>query len=125
MLLKNSSLAEAYNQLLLLDIEVRAESFSIDKPLLLWVNDGLMAVFFFLVGLELKKEVMVGQLSNIGNVILPIAGAIGASGQAKNWVFPAFLLLSSWDRLKTKLLGLREICLWVGAGDTWSQGPPT
>jgi Na+:H+ antiporter, NhaA family len=77
MLLKNSSLAEAYNQLLLLDIEVRAESFSIDKPLLLWVNDGLMAVFFFLVGLELKKEVMVGQLSNIGNVILPIAGAIG------------------------------------------------
>ena len=44
-----------------------------------------------------------------------IAGAIGASGQAKNWVFPAFLLLSNWDRLKTKLLGLEAISNWAGA----------
>ena len=77
MLLKNSPLAEAYNNFLLLDLEVRAESFSIEKPLLLWINDGLMAIFFFLIGLELKKEVLTGQLSIPGNVILPIAGAIG------------------------------------------------
>lgn len=77
MLLKNSSLAEAYNQFLLLDIEVRAENFAIEKPLLLWINDGLMAIFFFLVGLELKKEVLAGQLSIPGNVVLPIAGAVG------------------------------------------------
>lgn len=77
LVLKNSSLADAYAQFLLLDVEVRAESFSIHKPLLLWINDGLMAVFFFLVGLELKKEILGGQLSKPANVVLPIIGAAG------------------------------------------------
>ena len=77
MALKNSSLADAYMQLLLLDVEVRADTFTIQKPLLLWVNDGLMAIFFFLVGLELKNEMLTGQLRQPANAILPVIGAAG------------------------------------------------
>ena len=49
----------------------------IAKPLLLWVNDGLMAGFFFLVGLELKRELLVGELSDRSKLVLPAVGAIG------------------------------------------------
>ena len=77
MALKNTPLSEAYNQFLVMELEVRAENFAIEKPLLLWVNDGLMAIFFFLVGLELKMEIFTGQLRKPANVILPVAGAIG------------------------------------------------
>lgn len=53
------------------------QSFAIYKPVLLWVNDGLMAVFFFMVGLEIKRELIKGQLSDRRQVVLPIAAAIG------------------------------------------------
>lgn len=49
----------------------------LSKPLYYWINDGLMAIFFFVIGLEIKREVMVGELSNIRKASLPIAGAIG------------------------------------------------
>lgn len=77
MLFANSPLADYYHALLSTPVEVRVGSLEIAKPLLLWVNDGLMAVFFFLIGLELKRELIEGELSNRKNIILPGIGAIG------------------------------------------------
>lgn len=59
----------------------------LDKPLLLWINDGLMAVFFFYVGLEIKRELMVGELSDMKQAAFPIFAALGGM------VFPASLYL--------------------------------
>jgi len=73
----NTRLEPFYQLLLSTPVEVRIGALEIAKPLLLWINDGLMAVFFFLVGLELKRELLEGELSNKENVILPAVGAIG------------------------------------------------
>ncbi|RVU29462.1 Na+/H+ antiporter NhaA [Neptunomonas marina] len=77
MLLANSALEPIYQLVLSTPVEVRVGALDIDKPLLLWINDGLMAVFFFLVGLELKRELAEGELSDRRNVILPGIGAVG------------------------------------------------
>ena len=73
----NSPLESYYALILDTPVEVRIGAFEIAKPLLLWINDGLMAVFFFLIGLELKREVIEGELSDKRNIILPGIGAIG------------------------------------------------
>ncbi len=73
----NTPLVDAYNTFLNVPIEVRIARFDIDKPLLLWVNDGLMAIFFFLVGLELKRELIEGELSSPSKLILPTVAAVG------------------------------------------------
>jgi len=75
--LANSPLHHFYELLLDTPVEVHIGALEIAKPLLLWINDGLMAVFFFLVGLELKREMIEGELSNRRNIILPVMGAIG------------------------------------------------
>ena len=73
----NSPLAGYYDLFIETPVEVRVGGFEIAKPLLLWVNDGLMAVFFFLVGLEVKREILEGELSRPANVLLPALGAVG------------------------------------------------
>ena len=73
----NSPLASSYMSLLDIPVVFAIDSFIIDKPLLLWINDGLMAVFFFLVGLEVKREVLEGQLSSWSKASLPLVAALG------------------------------------------------
>ncbi len=77
MILANSPWAHWYDLLLDIPVVVAIGSFEIAKPLLLWINDGLMALFFFLVGLELKREFIEGDLSKPGQVTLPAIGALG------------------------------------------------
>jgi Na+:H+ antiporter, NhaA family len=77
MVLANSPLAYLYDALLDTAVAVEVGQFSIDKPLLLWINDGLMAVFFFLIGLEIKREVLEGELSTPAQIVLPGLGALG------------------------------------------------
>jgi NhaA family Na+:H+ antiporter len=73
----NSPLSNLYNALLETPVAVQVGALSIDKPLLLWVNDGLMAVFFFLIGLEIKREFVEGELSTADQIVLPGVGALG------------------------------------------------
>lgn len=77
MTLSNSPLAEWYERLLALPLTVQAGAYGLSKPLVLWVNDGLMAVFFFLVGLEIKRELIEGELSSPARMLLPALAAIG------------------------------------------------
>jgi len=73
----NSGAAGLHGYFIETPVEVRIGALQIAKPLFLWVNDGLMAIFFFLVGLELKRELLEGELSRPANVMLPAIGAVG------------------------------------------------
>ncbi|MBT5434526.1 MAG: Na+/H+ antiporter NhaA [Alphaproteobacteria bacterium] len=77
LVIDNSPMAWAYDLLLDTPVVVSIGEFSIAKPLLLWVNDGLMAVFFFLIGLELKREMLIGALSTRDRALLPLIAAVG------------------------------------------------
>ncbi len=77
MVVKNSPLSPAYQALLLLEGEVRLGSLSIAKPLILWVNDFWMAIFFFLVGMEIKREWIEGYLADRSQLVLPAIAALG------------------------------------------------
>ncbi|MES9948122.1 MAG: Na+/H+ antiporter NhaA [Candidatus Thiodiazotropha sp.] len=77
MILENSPLSWFYDALLDTPVEIRIGELHLAKPLLLWINDGLMAVFFMLIGLEVKREFLEGELSSLDQIILPGLGAIG------------------------------------------------
>ena len=88
MLLANSPLSGVYDGFRDLPVQVRIGQLNLAKPLLLWINDGLMAIFFLLVALEIKREVLSGQLSSFGQLLQPLLCA--AAGVA----LPA--LLYAW-----------------------------
>lgn len=75
--LANGSLAEAYQHFIHTPVKVAIGDWGIDMSLHHWVNDALMALFFFVVGMELKREIMAGELSDIRQAALPIVAAIG------------------------------------------------
>ncbi len=77
LVLANSFLAEAYFHLLHTPLGIRIGAWGIDMSLHHWVNDGLMTLFFFVVGMELKREMLVGELADMRQAALPIIAAIG------------------------------------------------
>jgi len=73
----NSSFGDSYQSLWQFKIGFTTESFELNKPLILWINDGLMAIFFFLIGLEIKRELLIGELNSIKKIAFPLFGALG------------------------------------------------
>ena len=97
LLIANSSLSDLYQSVLVKKFSILLDGEGLSKELILWINDGLMAIFFFLIGLELKREMMEGKLKNPRDVMLPGMAAVG--GMA----VPALIfLLFNWSDPVTK-----------------------
>jgi NhaA family Na+:H+ antiporter len=93
LLMANSVLADSYARIWETNFRVGLESFELSYPLWYWINDALMAIFFFVVGLEIKREIVLGEFRDIRKVVLPIAAACGGA------VVPAviYLLMAPGD----------------------------
>ena len=94
MIVANSGLAPFYEAILGAKLSILLDGEGLSKPLILWINDGLMAIFFFLIGLELKRELLEGKLKNPRDVALPGVAAIGGMALPAivfvffNWSYP-------------------------------------
>ena len=88
LILANSPLTESYTDFFHTKIDLNIGSWKLSHSIHHWINDGLMAIFFFIIGLEIKREVLVGELSNIKVALLPILSAIGGM------LFPALIYFS-------------------------------
>ena len=77
MIFANTDLNQLYFSFLQTEVAIKFGAFSIDKPLLMWVNDGFMAVFFILVGMEVKRELFEGSLSSYQKAVFPAVAALG------------------------------------------------
>lgn len=73
----NSSFGDSYLGLWDYKLGVSVEGFELKKPLILWINDGLMAIFFFLIGLELKRELLIGEINTFKKATFPLVAALG------------------------------------------------
>ncbi|HEY8512962.1 MAG TPA: Na+/H+ antiporter NhaA [Cyclobacteriaceae bacterium] len=88
LILSNSPLSDAYHDFWALEFSIGFAGYEVAESLHDWINDGLMAMFFFVVGLELKREIIGGELSNPRNALLPLAAALGGM------VLPALIYIS-------------------------------
>lgn len=88
LVLANTSLSETFLGFWKNNITVSLPGLTLSKPILKWINDGLMAIFFFLIGLEIKREILIGELSNLRKASLPFLAAIGGM------IFPALLFVT-------------------------------
>ncbi len=99
----NSPWADSYAALWGSKITIGPEGYAISETLLHWINDGLMAVFFFVVGLEMKREVLVGELASLRLAALPVAAALGA------WSCPPLFMRRSTWAARARAVGA---CQW-------------
>ena len=96
LIVANSSLSGVYSDVLAAKLSITLNDEGLSKPLILWINDGLMAIFFFLIGLELKRELLEGKLKNPRDVMLPGVAAIGGM------VVPAVIFAAiNWNSPET------------------------
>jgi len=77
LVLSNSPIRDYFSAIWDYKVGITSDNFELVKPLILWINDGLMAIFFFLIGLEIKREILLGELNSLKKAALPIFAAIG------------------------------------------------
>jgi NhaA family Na+:H+ antiporter len=77
LIIANSPAKPLYDSFLNYELGIKTESFKLVKPMILWINDGLMAIFFFMIGLEIKREILLGELNTAKKASLPLIAAVG------------------------------------------------